>query len=92
MVSPVLESLGQNLEYRDKEQAEDWLSSLVAHALIDELRPYPETRPAAERLDLFLAMANDKSAFTPHPKAVIEFGYKPANDKFLFPKEWFTKK
>ena len=74
-VSPVLESLGQhNLEYRNKEQAEDWFSSLVAHALIDELRPYPEARPIAERLIVLQGLAGDQSTLTHDPNAKIDFG------------------
>lgn len=90
-VSPVLESLGQNLEYRDKEQAEDWLSSLVAHALIDELRHYPEARPIAERLVVLQELAGDQSTLTHDPNAKINFGLNETAMQFHLPKKWFTK-
>ena len=92
-VSPVLESLGQhNLEYRNKEQAEDWFSSLVAHALIDELRPYPEARPIAERLIVLQGLAGDQSTLTHDPNAKIDFGLNETAMKFHLPKEWFKGK
>lgn len=90
-VSPVLESLGQNLEYRDKEQAEDWLSSLVAHALIGELRPYPDARPIAERLVVLQELAGDQSTLTHDPDAEIDFSLNETAMKFHLPKKWFTK-
>lgn len=92
LVSPVLESLGQNLEYRDKEQAEDWLSSLAAHALIGELRPYPKTRPVAERLIVLQELAGDHNTLTHSPDAKIDFGLNETAMKFHLPKEWFVKK
>lgn len=87
-----LDKTGQTgLPAADRESELNLLSTTVAHVLVARLRRHQNPRPVAEVLDLFLAMENDKSAFTPHPKAVIKFGYRPENDQFLFPVDWFQK-
>lgn len=88
-----LDKTGQTgLAAAERESQLNLLSATVAKVLITRFRHHQEARPVAERLELFLAMSNDNSTITHHPKAVIEFGYRPKNDKFLFPVEWFTKK
>lgn len=91
LVNPTLEFIGQNLESREKEQAEDWLSSLAANALIDELRRYTEARPIAERLVVLQELAGDQSTFVHDPNAKIDFSLNETAMKFLLPKKWFQK-
>lgn len=87
-----LDKTGQTgLQEADREGELNLLSTTVAHVLVARLRRHPETRPVAERIDLFLAMAEDQSVLAHHPKAVIKFGYRPENDQFFFPVDWFQK-
>jgi hypothetical protein len=92
LVDPALGSIEQNLEYNDRRREQEWLSSLVAHALIDELRRYPEARTIAERLVVLQGLAEDQSTLTHDPDAKINFGLSAAAMQFILPKDWFNRK
>jgi hypothetical protein len=91
LIEPTLESIGHKLQNNDREQEEDWLSSIVAEALVAKLRRYPDSRPIAERLALIEAFIEDQSALPHDPNAEIDFGLNAAAMQFILPKKWFGK-
>ncbi|MBI5356388.1 hypothetical protein HZB78_02120 [Candidatus Collierbacteria bacterium] len=90
-VDLALITTGQKLNIDEREQESEWLNAVIAGALIEELREYPQARPLADKLENMRSAAIDHTALPHDAQAIINLGWDPKRVNLILPKSWFEK-